>query len=284
MSTNKRPGGHPARAAQAEDPREARRLKAAELRRKEVARERSRRVVVISIAVVVVLAIVATVVILVARQRDAVNTTEGATPPGVTADDGGYVLAGTPAAGAPTLDIWLDYQCPVCKRFEDASGTVYPQLAADGKAKVIVHTLSFLDANFTNDASQRAAEGAAAAAAQGKFVEYTQQVYANQPAQEGTGYTDDELQTFAKAAGVADLPAWRAALDEHTYAAYVRRVAATMNAQKVTGTPTVRLTKTDGTVVDIAQPTQGGDGSSEKLLDPTSGATFLTEQVAAATT
>ena len=282
MSTSKRPG-NPARAAAAEDAREVRRQKAAQLRRRELARQRSRRVVLVSVAVLVVLAVVATVVVLIARQRDAATTTEGATPPGVSADDGGYVLPGTPAAGAPTLDIWLDYQCPVCKQFEDVSGAVYPQLAADGKAKVVVHTLSFLDDNLGNDASERAAEGAAAAAAQGRFLEYTQQVYAHQPEQEGTGYTDDELQQFAQDAGVADLTAWRAALDDHTYVGFVRRVQAAMDGQGVTGTPTVVLTAVDGTTTNISQTTaDGGDGSIGELLGE-DGARFLTDQVAAAT-
>ncbi len=211
--SSKKTGGHPARAGQAEDAREARRAKAAALRQRELARERSRRVLLISIAVVVVLA---------PRRRrrgghrplaQGRRGGRDGNAPGVTAADGGYVLPGTPAAGAPTLDIWLDYQCPICKKFEDVSGTVYPQLAADGKAKVVVHTLSFLDDNLGNDASERAAEGAAAAAVQGKFVEYTQQVFANQPEQEGTGYTDDQLEQFAKDAGV---PTWRSGASSST--------------------------------------------------------------------
>ena len=282
MST-KKPGGHPARAGQAEDAREARRAKAAALRQRELARERSRRVLLISVAVVVVLALIAVVVVVVDRSRDAATTVGQASPTGVTADDGGYVLPGTPAAGVPTLDIWLDYQCPICKQFEDVSGTVYPQLAADGKAKVVVHTLSFLDQNLGNDASERAAEGAAAAAEQGRFVEYTQQVFAHQPEREGTGYTDDQLEGFAKDAGVADLATWRRQLDEHTWLGFVRRVAGSMEEKGVNGTPTVVVTSADGTARNISQTTQGGgDGSMGQLLGA-DGATFLTDAVAAAT-
>jgi protein-disulfide isomerase len=281
--STKKPGGHPARAGQAEDAREARRAKAATLRRRELARERSRRVVLISVAVVVVLALVAVVAVIIDRSRDSATTVGQGTPAGAASDAGGYVLAGTPAAGAPTLDVWLDYQCPICKKFEDVSGTVYPQLAADGKAKVVVHTLTFLDQNLGNDASERAAEGAAAAAEQGRFVEYTQQVFANQPEQEGTGYTDDQLEQFAKDAGVADLTTWRKQLDDHTWLGYVRRVAATMGEQKISGTPTVILTSADGTTKNISQTTQGGgDGSISQLLGA-DGARFLTDAVAAAT-
>ncbi|GAA0290158.1 DsbA family protein [Kineococcus aurantiacus] len=282
MSTRK-PGGHPARAAQAEDAREARRARAAAMRQRELARERSRRVLLISVAVVVVLVLVAVVAVVVDRSRGDEVAAGTGTPPGVTADDGGYVLPGTPAAGAPTLDIWLDYQCPVCKQFEDVSGEVYPQLAAEGRARVVVHTLSFLDANLGNDSSSRAAQGAAAAAAQGRFVEYTQEVFANQPEQEGEGYTDDQLEQFAKDAGVADTATWRRQLDDRTWQGFVERVQGAMSDQGVSGTPTVVLTAADGTKQNISQPTSGGgDGSLAQLLGA-DGARFLTDAVAAAT-
>lgn len=256
MSSKKRPGGHPARAGDAEDARSARQAKAAALREREKARERSRRVLLITVAVVVVLAIVATVVVLVQRQREDTARTQAAATSGVAAPhavsaDGGILLPGTPAAGAPTMDVWLDYQCPVCKRFEGFGGQAYVDLAAQGKAKVVVHTLTFLDGNLgTAPSSQLAAEGAAAADAQGKFVQYTQVLYAHQP-EEGTGYTADSLQALAEQVDGLDVTAWRKALDDHVYAAYVKRVQAQMEPQGVGGTPTVRVTSPSGTVTDV---------------------------------
>ena len=273
MSSKKRPGGDPARAGQAEDAREARRAKAAALRERELARERSRRVLLISVAVVAVLAVVALVVVLVARERDAASTTAGAAPPSASGDAGGYVLAGTPAAGAPTVDVWLDYQCPVCKRFEDLAGDEYVQLAASGRARVVVHTLSFLDDSLRNDSSTRAAEGAAAADAQGRFAEYTEAVFARQPEEEGEGYTDEQLREAAAEAGVTDLDRWQRALDEGEYAGYVRRVQAGMEDAGVAGTPTVQVTPQGGPTTALDTGRLLTDGAAEHLR----------EQVAAAT-
>lgn len=281
MAKDKRAGrsGNPARAGAAQDARESRRAKAAALRQRELAKERSRRVVIISAAVIAVLAVVAAVVVLILRQRsqdaardDAVTTTEGAAPPSADGASGGYVLAGTPAAGAPTLDVWLDYQCPYCKQFEDAAGATYVQLAADGQAKVVVHTLSFLDAKLGNTASRLAAEGAAAADVQGRFAKYTEVVFANQP-EEGDGYTLDELNAYASEAGVTDLAAWQSAVQAHTYAGYVNRVQAAMSGADVQGTPTVRLTTAAGQTTDLEIGELLGS-------DP---ATYLQAQVAAAT-
>lgn len=273
--SSKKTGGHPARAGQAEDAREARRAKAAALRQRELARERSRRVLLISIAVVVVLAVVAVVVVVIDRSRkDDVALAAQAVPPSASGKAEGIVLPGTPAAGAPTLDVWLDYQCPYCKEFETAAGDSVVQLAADGKAKVVVHTLTFLDGKLGNDASQRAAEGAAAADAQGRFAEYNKVVFANQPEQEGTGYTDAQLRDFAQQAGVPDLAKWQSALEGHAYRDYVESVADSMDANGVGGTPTVTVTPAGGQKKEI--PTQDLLGS-----DPV---TAVAQAVAAATT
>ncbi|WP_432487682.1 DsbA family protein [Kineococcus sp. SYSU DK018] len=278
MSSKKRPGGHPARAGQAEDVAEARRAKAAALRQRELARQRRRRVVLVSSAVVVVLVLVATIAVLVARERRD-DDTAGATPPSATGPDGGYLLAGQPAAGAPTLDVWLDYQCPYCARFEAAAGAAARELAASGQARVVVHTLSFLDENLGNDSSTRSAEGAAAADAQGRFAQYTEEVFARQPGfedndgSEGDGYTDEQLRAAAEAAGVSDLDAWQQAVEDDVYLGYVRRVQQSMAEAGVEGTPTVTITPADGSTRTL---------EAGRLLDAGAG-DYLREQVAQAT-
>ncbi|MCI2239083.1 DsbA family protein [Paenibacillus sp. TRM 82003] len=276
--SKKRPGGHPARAGQSEDAAAARRAEAAALRQQELARERSRRVLLVSAAVVVVLALVAVVVVLVVRQGDD-TTTEGATPPSATAPDGGYLLAGDAAPGAPTLDVWLDYQCPFCADFEAAAGDDLQELAASGQARVVVHTLSFLDENLGNDSSTRAAQGAAAADVQGRFAEYSEEVFARQPGRagndgaEGDGYTDEQLRAAAQAAGVGDLDAWEQAVADDTHLGYVRRVQASMADAGVEGTPTVQLTPDGGETRAL---------ETGQLLGADAGA-YLREQVARAT-
>jgi protein-disulfide isomerase len=248
--STKKPGGNPARAGEAEDAREARRKKAAALRQRELARERSRRVVLISIAVVVVLALVAVVVVVIRRASEPTATAAQQIPASAGAAGAGYVLPGTPAAGAPTVDIWVDYQCPYCKQFETAAGESYLAMAAAGQAKVVVHTLTFLDGNLGNTASQLAAEGAAAAEAQGKFPEYTTTVFANQP-KEGVGYTVATLRDLAKEAGVPDLDAWQKAVEGHAYRDYVDSVEDSMKAAGVSGTPTITVTPVGGEKKEI---------------------------------
>ncbi|GAA4979766.1 DsbA family protein [Kineococcus glutinatus] len=218
-----------------------------------------------------VVAVAPVVAVLLARGGEEEAASGAPVPATATGAAGGYVLPGSPAEGeAPRLDVWLDYQCPVCKRFETSSGEALVELAGSGSARVVVHTLSFLDTGLGNDSSSRAAQGAAAAADQGRFAEYTRQVYARQPEQEGDGYTDDVLQEAAEAAGVGDVTRWREALDAGTYAGFVEDVQEAM-PDEVEGTPTVQLTA----------------GGSTRALDTTTllgsdGPAYLREQVDAA--
>src|SRR5450756_2120332 len=127
-----------------------------------------------------------------------------AQPAGVVSGDLGGILANTSPAksNAPTLDLYEDFQCPVCGKFEKAMGPSITSLVAAGEVKLVVHTLSFLDDNLKNDSSKRSANAVACAADAGKFLEYHAAVFAAQPAKEGDGYTDTQLTDFANTAGI----------------------------------------------------------------------------------
>ncbi|MEZ0493267.1 DsbA family protein [Kineococcus sp. TBRC 1896] len=220
---------------------QARQQKISAMRAGDARRRRRRQVTVTTTTTVAALALVALVVVVLQNGRDS-SSTAGATPPGVTGSDGGYVLPGTPAAGAPTLDIWEDFQCPACKTFETVQGQTVTELAASGQAKVVVHVVTLIgDHNIGNQWSQKAAEAAAAAAAQGKFLPFHRVVFAHQPA-EGAGFTDEQLRGFAQQAGVPDMDAWQQAYDSGTYAGFVQRVEARAEgSDQIQGTPTLRV-------------------------------------------
>lgn len=148
-------------------------------------------------------------------------------------------------ANVPVVDIYEDPQCPACKLFEDVYGSTVNDLVKGNKAKVQVHTLSFLDRMLRNDSSVKAANGAMCAADQGRFHAYVSVAYAGQPKEEGTGYTAAQLEGFATSAGVGDLAAWRTCQNALTYTSHIGAVQTNANKAGVTGTPTVRVAGTD---------------------------------------
>ncbi len=173
-------------------------------------------------------------------------------PSGVSELDGGLPLSGTPRAGAPVVDLYEDFQCPFCGRFEQAFGPQLQAASSRGEVRVVVHLLVFLDRRLGNNASTRAALAALCAADAGRFTQYYATVFANQPVDEGGGWTDDELAGFATAAGItgAALTGWRACATSPRYSAYLGRVERQAAAAGVVGTPTVFV---DGRQVDLSR-------------------------------
>ncbi|MGK2309179.1 DsbA family protein [Cutibacterium sp. V970] len=169
----------------------------------QAAAQKRRRVVAVIIGVVVVAAIILAIVLGMNRKSDGGASSTQITPPSIT-KDGVYTLnPDRGKKGAPTVTVYQDYQCPGCKAVEDALGRQFNELSARGQIKLRYHTMTFLDQKYDGENSHRAAMAAAAADIVGKYEAYHDVVFAHQPKEEGTGYTDDQLRTkFAAEAGI----------------------------------------------------------------------------------
>ena len=177
------------------------------------------------------------------------------------------VNPGKAKPGAPTLDLYEDFQCPICGQLEKLFGAQIRSLAAAGDVKLVTHTMSFLDDNLKNDSSLRAASAAACAADAGRFGPYHDAVYAGQPAKEGQGYTDAQLESFARQAGITGsaLTTWQQCVKSGQHTAYVKAVQTQSEKDGVFGTPTLKL---NGTVLDLQKltprvPHRTGQGRDE---------------------
>jgi protein-disulfide isomerase len=214
-------------------------------------------VVATVVLVVAIIAVVAGVVWAQSSQKDAITGGGNAIPAGVSALGAGYPAFSdvTPAAGAPTLDLYEDFQCPACKSFEDQLGSTVEDLAKAGKVKLVYHVKNFLDDNLRNDWSSKAANAAFCAADAGKFQEFHDQAYANQPS-EGNGFTDDQLKGFAQASGIsgAALTTWQQCYDAGKYIDYVNSVETKSFDDGVRGTPTLKLAGKDLDLQQVGTP------------------------------
>ena len=187
-----------------------------------------------SIAVVAVLLIAGVVGYgLYSSQKD--DTASATTPPGAV-DDGTAFASGD---GPVTIDIYEDFMCPVCHEFETSSGATLKQLVTDKKVTVRYHPIAILD-RYSNGTkySTRAAAAAAAAGAAGKFAEYHQVLFDNQPEEKGNGLDDAKLIDLGKSVGLTDA-AFGDAVNSGKYESWATKVTETASAKGVTGTPTV---------------------------------------------
>jgi protein-disulfide isomerase len=171
----------------------------AEQRAREAARQKRLRGIMISVSAVVVLVVAVVIGVVVANGKSGSGPSDYAGPfaPVTKQADGTYLMA-QPNAAAPTLNLYEDLQCPVCKAFEAANGASVEQLAYQGKVKVVYHLLGFVNPT----GSIRAAVAAGCAADAGKFVEFHNVAYKKQPA-ETDALSITKLKDFGKQAGIS---------------------------------------------------------------------------------
>jgi protein-disulfide isomerase len=150
---------------------------------------------------------------------------------------------GTATPDAPVLEIWEDFQCPACGAVEEANGAGIESLADAGKVQLLWRPTTFLDRNLGNDASSRATAAWGCAIDAGKAAEYHRTVFANQPEQEGTGWTNEELLGFAGEAGItgAELDTFTQCVADATYVGWAANSTDVFYTSNIPGTPLAKL-------------------------------------------
>ncbi|MFJ1595911.1 DsbA family protein [Streptomyces sp. NPDC088261] len=112
-------------------------------------------------------------------------------------DDGTTISVGNPDASRTFL-FYEDPRCPYCKEFEvDGGAELIENQARKGDLKVQYTLASFLDDRLGGHGSLKAVNALRAALEEGKFIEYHDVLYANQPAEEVDGFTDAFLLKLA---------------------------------------------------------------------------------------
>ena len=153
-------------------------------------------------------------------------------PPSVSAYKG-YGVVFNPTA-TPKIDIYFDFQCPICKEFEILNGGFISEIAAQKKAQVIFHPMSFIGPE-----SILAASAAGCASDYNKFLDFYYGMYQTQPATENSGAWDLEgLTQIGKNVGISDA-GFKQCIKNGKYLKWVRNVANASAAANINGTPTV---------------------------------------------
>lgn len=192
------------------------------------------------IAAVLVIAVVVGVFVSQANKSGAYS---GSVPQGGTSNAQG--LQAYPGvklqAGAPTVDLYEDFQCPICNDLEKANGEQILADAKAGKIKLVWHLMTFLQDNLNNAPSSTiAANGLYCAADAGKAADYHKANFAGQP-KEGVGYKISDIKKFGQQAGItgAALTKFNSCVDNGSYDKYVSATMDNAGKAGVNGTPTI---------------------------------------------
>jgi protein-disulfide isomerase len=151
---------------------------------------------------------------------------------------GAVVTAGN---GPVVVDVYEDYLCPICERFEQRYGNEMTTALNDHQITVRYHSIAILD-RLTNPPgySTRAANAALCAVPSGIYPEYHKKLYDEQPAEGSAGLTNDQLIAFGSQLGAP--------------ADFAQCVNSGTNANAVTA-------ETDAAVSDPALQTDGQFGT-----------------------
>lgn len=216
-----------------------------------------KRTTFIVVAVLAVVGLVVGFVVLITQGRSEVPVVP--TYP-VTAD-GGVVVAGN---GPIVVDVYEDFLCPVCERFEERYGTELTTAMNAGQITVRYHGVAILDSSSEPAGySSRAANAALCSASAGIFPGYHERLFTDQPAEGGAGLSDEELTAFGTDLG-ADLGACISGGQNAATVAAATEAATSdeslRNADGNFGTPTVLM---NGARVDL-----GDTGWLQKAINP----------------
>jgi protein-disulfide isomerase len=168
------------------------------------------------------------------------------------AASGAVVTAGN---GPVVIDVYEDYLCPSCERFEERYGDEITTALNDGRISVRYHSIAILDRlSAPPGYSTRAANAALCSVPAGIFSRYHDRLFAEQPAEGSAGLTDDQLIAFG-----TELDAqgdFAACVQDGTHAD-----AVAAETEKATNDPTLQ---TDGR---FGTPTVAIDGRKVDLND-----------------
>lgn len=178
----------------------------AEQRRRDAERSRRNRTLTVTGAAIVVIIAVVAGGIAIARSRDDSAPSAGryTGPLAPVTVDPARTTATMAAKGVmkPRLDVYEDFQCPYCKRFEESTGSsVVRPLAAKGKVRVVYHLLTFV-----NPVGSPRAAAAAMCVPADRWMRYHDALYARQPAEaqdpRQSAFTVDRLRAIGSDAGL----------------------------------------------------------------------------------
>ncbi len=241
--------------------REAAREKARSLREEQKKKERARRYIVRGGVLVVVLLVIGGVVLGVSNgirppspgplnmQSDGIKigtgfkaVTTAALRPGEDP-----VPSKTNSKDVIAIQLYLDYQCPLCGKFEKSNSDQIATWLKTGAATLEIHPISVLDRySLGTKYSTRAANAAGCVAnySPNSYFDFNALLFAKQPAENTEGLTDDQLISLVKKAKTSDVSSISSCIRDQRFKTWVNAASTRATTGPITGTD---LPKIEGT-------------------------------------
>ncbi|MBJ6638278.1 thioredoxin domain-containing protein [Streptomyces sp. DHE7-1] len=214
-------------------------------REKQRTADRRRRTLIVGASVVCVLGLAAVIGVVAANSGKGGKSSTASgpvvVPSGAKGQDSLAIPVGKDGARS-TLTVWEDFRCPACMSFEARYRQTLHELTDAGKLRVEYHLVRLIDGNLRGTGSLRAANAAACAQDAGRFRDYHDVLYANQPQETDDAFGNNAklIQLAGKVKGL-DTPAFRKCVNNGTHDGWVNKSHKAFEAGGYGSTPTVLL-------------------------------------------
>ncbi|MGW2524021.1 DsbA family protein [Streptomyces sp. NPDC001617] len=213
-------------------------------REKQKSAERRRRALIVGASVVCVLGLAAVIGVVAAnagKDKSTKSSGPAVAPSGARGKDSLAIPVGKDGAKT-TLTVWEDFRCPACQAFETTYRPTLHELTDSGRLKVEYHLVRLIDGNLGGTGSLRAGNAAACAQDAGKFRDYHDVLYENQPEETNDAYSRNSklIELAGKVSGL-DTATFRTCVNDGTHDSWVDKSNAAFKSSGFTGTPTVLL-------------------------------------------
>lgn len=135
---------------------------------------------------------------------------------------------GEAGASVPNIQIYLDYQCPYCKKFELPNQSQIEKWVSTGVATIEIHPLSFLDGRASpNEYSSRAANAAVCVAehSPNSFLKFNSAIFQIQPEEGTPGPNNDEIFKQVEAVGAINTDEIKSCMAEKRYNTWIKEAS-----------------------------------------------------------
>ncbi|GGO51137.1 membrane protein [Streptomyces daqingensis] len=222
VMSQKDPSGHEGRRTATERLREE--------RKRERAAERRGRNLKVGAVVVALLAVAGGVGAMLAQQSG-----------GDAENDAKPITVGKRDAPAK-LTVYEDFRCPACGQFEQRFRKTIHGLEKQGKLRAEYHLVTIIDDNMGGSGSHAAANAAVCARDEGRFRQYHDVLFQNQPEEQDDAFADEKtLVKLAGKAGGLNSSRFRDCVADGSHEDWVKKSSASFKKSGYQSTPTVLL-------------------------------------------
>lgn len=134
---------------------------------------------------------------------------------------------GEAGASLPNIQIYLDYQCPYCKKFELPNQSQIEKWVSTGVATIEIHPISFLDGMSPNKFSSRAANAAVCVAehSPNSFLKFNAAIFQIQPEERTPGPDNEEILKQAESVGAVNIDEIKSCMDDRRYNTWIKQIS-----------------------------------------------------------